>query len=390
MKRLDLKGLEAAAREYCQPSTDSYCQVPVQVSFQHKPYRSLLDSVFTGVFVAVFEDAGPEFLLSNFDDISFTPGEKRTLASKMFVRLLAACSNPPLGIHGPVSVPDRENLLEMVSYTFKVSSHGSSDPRVLEAGYRPAVIYILFKSPFKGFVYDFIPSIGIAIRRILEHVNPLGREYLLAHELEEALPYIMDLPRELSDQYRSHVIKNVHRLLRKSKMAFAEITGRGPPVIDRRLELLYAFIEAGLPSVTTVLLSLENGLKAVNPFSRYSTSDDRADQLITTLTGHITASHNVNEAAINLFRLQAEGHPPGQILDSLISGKLRSSWKPLENTILYSGDHVLFFTPVTVNWHGEKRRLTCCTQHQRCEIDIAFRAHFAITKAVKNIFKPVN
>jgi hypothetical protein len=290
-----------------------------------------------------------------------------------------------MGIHGPISVPDYENELEMVSYTFKLSAHGSRDKRMLETGYRVAVVYLLFRSAFKGFVYSFIPSIGGAIKRILHRVKGEQRDFLLLDELEEAIPYLMDLPGELSKAYVEHVTKNVHSLLRESKIPFSEI--RGDDNNDTKFNLLYDFIEAGLPNVTTVVLSQENGLKAIEPYFRVSEGSSNFDQFITTLTGHVTAALNVNEAMVNLFRLQASGMPSDEILDSLVHGGLEETWKPLENTILYSDDHILFFTVIDVHWKDKKRRLTCCTQHESCKIDKAFQAHFTIAKAIKNVFK---
>jgi hypothetical protein len=290
-----------------------------------------------------------------------------------------------MGIHGPISVPDYENELEMVSYTFKLSAHGSRDKRVLETGYRIAVVYLLFRSTIKGFVYSFIPSIGGAIKRIFNHVTRKQRDFLLLDELEEAMPYLMDLPGELSRVYVEHIIKNVHSLLRESKMSFSEVRDDENNVL--KFSLLYAFIDAGLPNVTTVVLSQENGLKAIDPYFRVSEGSSNFDQFVTTLTGHVTAALNVNEAMVNLFRLQASKMPPDEILDSLVRGGLEETWKPLENTILYSDDHILFFTVIDVPWKGKKRRLTCCTQHESCKIDKAFQAHFTIAKAIKNVFK---
>ncbi|MFW9994257.1 MAG: hypothetical protein ACFFD4_19590 [Candidatus Odinarchaeota archaeon] len=386
MRDADFKGVNTSVSTRENDNHPVQRSLSVQVNRRYESCHFLLDDVFRGIFVAVFEDTGPQFILSNYDDHVLDPRDNESLATKLFVRLLAACSDPPLGIHGPLSVPGHDTELEMISYTFKISSSGSTDMRILDAGYRTAVVYVLFRSAFKGFVFGYIPSISTAIRRIIQRVTGDKREFLLLQELEEALPYLMGLPRELSENFKGYVTKNIHSLLRESRTSFSEIRGDQETAEQSRLDILYALIDAGLPAVTTIVVARENGLKAIKPYFRDLTSSDRLDQLITTMTGHTTAAHNVNEALANLFRLQSSSMPPSEILDSLVYGGLERVWQPLENTILYSDDHVLFFTPLTVSWFGEQKRFTCCTQHKSCKIDQAFQAHFSIARAIKNVF----
>ncbi|MHA2331877.1 MAG: hypothetical protein ACXAEU_07610, partial [Candidatus Hodarchaeales archaeon] len=87
MRENDLKSTGAIIGTY-DKNEKSAQYLPERAICHRKPCRSILDEVFQGICVAVFEDTGPQFVLSNIND-----GEDQSFASKMFVRLLAACSD---------------------------------------------------------------------------------------------------------------------------------------------------------------------------------------------------------------------------------------------------------------------------------------------------------